>query len=317
MNRKMKKILCDLLWVSVLATVVTGCNHKALCYDHRHTSVRVEFDWSESPEADPGGMCVLFYPVDGGSPVVKEFSGSEGGRVEVPEGEYDVVCYNKDVANVLWRGAESLVTLEVYTRGSSVTEDLDGGFAVPPLSGDEISVVAAPGCLWSSRLDDVRVDSGGEESESVVVLAPRRVTRRVVWEMSSVVDSGNLAVCRAVLSGLSGSLRLGSVTPVPAAVSMPSSGIVDGEDAEKLTGSFECFGCSKDSSCRHLLTLYCWSPGGNVLASWDVTDQVHAAADTDEIRLVVTGRIEIPDERNSGFDPGVDGWDDKQGDIIM
>lgn len=312
----MKKIICMLGWVAVLAVVVTACNHKELCYDHRHTVVRVDFDWSEDPAAAPSGMCVLFYPAGGGAPVVTEFVGREGGRVGIPAGEYDVICYNKNAANVLWRGAESLVTLEVYGREGSVTEGLDEGLAAPPLSGGE-PVVAAPGRLWSCRLDDVRIESGGGEVENVVLLAPRSVTRRVVWEMTSVTNGGNLTGVRAVLSGVSGSLRLGSVMPVSAAVTMPSAGGVDASDPEKLTGAFDCFGCGGDISCRHLLTIYCWSPNGNVMASWDVTDQVHAAGDADEIRLVVSGRIVIPDEADGGFAPGVGGWDNKQSDIIM
>ena len=312
----MKNILCLLGWGAGLAVVVTGCSHKELCYDHRHTVVRVEFDWSEDPAAAPSGMCVLFYPADGGAPVVKEFAGREGGRVEIPAGDYDVVCYNTDASEVSFQGVGSFSTLVAVTRESSVSEGLDEGLASPPLPVEE-PVVAAPGRLWSCRLDDVRVESGGDGVENVVLLAPRSVTRRVVWEMTSITNGGNLTGVRAVLSGVSGSLRLGSVMPVSAAVTMPSAGGVDAANPELLTGAFDCFGCGGDISCRHMLTIYCWSPNGNVMASWDVTDQVHAAADGEDIRIVVSGDIVIPDESDGGFSPGVGGWDDKQSDIIM
>ena len=313
----MKNIVFVFGWFAALLFLAASCNHKELCYDHHHTRVRVEFDWSEAADAAPAGMSVLFYPVGGGVPQVREFEGREGGEIEIPDGDYDVVCYNADAANVTCRGMESLDLLEASTRAGSVMEGLDGTLAAPPHSESDEAVVAAPGRLWSCRRNGVRIVPSSEAEDNVVLLAPRRVTRHVVWEVSQVVNAGGLTAVRAVLSGVSGSLRLGSFMPVTGAVSMPSSGGVDGGNAEKLTGGFDCFGCGKDVSCKHILTLYCWSPYGNVTASWDVTDQVHAAADGEDIRLVVSGRIVIPDGQSGGFTPGVDGWEDKSSDIIM
>lgn len=315
----MKKIICVLGCVAVLGVFATACNHKELCYDHRHTTVRVEFDWTEAPGASPSGMCVLFYPTGGGAPVVKEFAGKEGGRVDIPDGEYDVVCYNADASNVSYRGMESLDALEACVRESSVMEGLDSGLAAPPHSDGEETVVAAPGGLWSCRVDGVQFVPDSEGVDNVVVLTPRSVTRRVVWEMSPVSGSGNLRGVRAVLTGMSGSLLMGSYEPASSVATIPSAGKADDGEPEKLTGSFESFGCPGGTTCRHMLTLYCWSAYGNVMASWDVTDQVHAAAADGDIhvKVTVTGGITIPDEESGSFDPGVDGWDDRNSDVIM
>lgn len=308
-----------LVWVAALALFGTSCDHKKLCYDHRHTTVRVEFDWAAAPDAAPAGMCVLFYPAGGGAPEVKEFAGKEGGSIDIPDGVYDVVCYNADASNVSYRDVESLDALEACVRESSVMEGLDGGLAAPPLVDDGESVVAAPGRLWSCRVDGVELVPDGQGADNVVVLAPRCVTRHVFWEVSPVTGSGNLRVVRAVLSGMSGSLRLGACEPASALVSIPSAGEADGGDPEKLTGGFECFGCPGGTACRHMLTLYCWSAYGNVMASWDVTDQVHAASADGDIHIVVTvtGGITIPEEGSGDFDPDVDGWDDRYSDVIM
>lgn len=305
------------VWVAVLALLGTACDHKELCYDHRHTTVRVEFDWAEAPGAAPVGMCVLFYPAGGGAPVVKEFAGRDGGSVDISDGVYDVVCYNTDASDVSYRGTESLDAMEACLRESSVMEGLDGALAAPPHSDSGEAVVAAPGRLWSCRVDDVELVPDGEGGDNVVMLAPRCVTRRVVWEMSRVAGSGNLKAVRAVLSGMSSSLAMGSYESGASVAAIPSAGKVDDADAEKLTGSFESFGCPGGTSCRHILTLYCWSDHGNVLASWDVTDQVHAAPAGGDIRVSVSGNISIPDENSGNFDPDVDGWDDKFSDIIM
>ena len=198
-------------------------------------------------------------------------------------------------------------------------EGLDGALAALPHPDSDETVVAAPGRLWSCRVDGVELIPDGQGGDNVVVLSPRSVTRRVVWEVSPVSGSGNLKAVRAVLSGMSSSLLLGSEDPGSAVAAIPSSGEVDGADGERLTGSFGSFGCPGGTACRHILTLYCWSDHGNVMASWDVTDQVHAASDGD-IHIVVTvpGGISIPDENSGSFDPGVDGWDDNRfSDIIM
>ncbi len=46
-----------------VAALMQGCEHKDLCYDHSHmTDLRVDFDWSAAPDAEPGTMVVHFFP---------------------------------------------------------------------------------------------------------------------------------------------------------------------------------------------------------------------------------------------------------------
>ena len=59
----------SLYLLAALATVLCSCEHKELCYHHPHEArIRVVFDWRDAPEANPRGMCVLFYPETGGAP---------------------------------------------------------------------------------------------------------------------------------------------------------------------------------------------------------------------------------------------------------
>ena len=47
-----------------VAALMQGCEHKDLCYDHSHmTDLRVDFDWSAAPDAEPGTMVVHFFSV--------------------------------------------------------------------------------------------------------------------------------------------------------------------------------------------------------------------------------------------------------------
>ena len=55
-----------LFYLLTALLVFTSCEHKELCYYHPHAAkVRVEFDWRDAPQADPAGMCVYFYPIEG------------------------------------------------------------------------------------------------------------------------------------------------------------------------------------------------------------------------------------------------------------
>ena len=72
----MKALLRLLLLLLPLLPAATGCDHRDLCYDHRHyVPVSLEFDWSEAPEAAPESMVVWFFPADGSQGQIRAFPG--------------------------------------------------------------------------------------------------------------------------------------------------------------------------------------------------------------------------------------------------
>ena len=68
--------------------------------------VKLEFDWKNAPQANPEGMCVFFYPEEGGEPVRFDFTGKTGGEIDIKVGRYKVLCYNNDTEAVQFRGME-------------------------------------------------------------------------------------------------------------------------------------------------------------------------------------------------------------------
>ncbi len=55
--------------ISVAAAIMlaASCRHKDLCYDHTHmVDLRVDFDWSLAPSAQPSTMVLCLFPTDGG-----------------------------------------------------------------------------------------------------------------------------------------------------------------------------------------------------------------------------------------------------------
>lgn len=62
----MKRIMR--FWTLLALLAMTACEHKELCYEHPHVGfVRVLFDWSQLPGANPECMYVRFFP-EGGRP---------------------------------------------------------------------------------------------------------------------------------------------------------------------------------------------------------------------------------------------------------
>ena len=102
---------------TLLTMILFSCEHKELCFHHPHVAtVRVDFDWKNAPQANPEGMCVYFYPEEGGYPVRFDFAGKDGGPVEIKVGRYRILCYNNDTESLLFRGMEGFDTHEGYTR---------------------------------------------------------------------------------------------------------------------------------------------------------------------------------------------------------
>lgn len=53
------------VWLIAAACLLAACSNRELCYDHTHwLDLRIEFDWSAEPDADPSAMVVYLFPTD-------------------------------------------------------------------------------------------------------------------------------------------------------------------------------------------------------------------------------------------------------------
>lgn len=89
----MKSLSHLIVGILMAATIFlsAACEHRDLCYDHSHwTDLKVEFDWSEAPDATPHTMVVYLFPRDGSLPRRYEITDVKNGtKVRVPSGEFD------------------------------------------------------------------------------------------------------------------------------------------------------------------------------------------------------------------------------------
>ena len=327
--------------VSLLSLfVICSCTHKDLCVHHPHDiKVRVDFDWIGVPEADPAGMCVFFYPVEGGQPRRYDFNGMTGGEIEITVGHYMVMCYNNDTEGVLFRGKNDFCCHEAYTRDGNIFEPVFGnGYAPPskPGTGEE-RVVITPDMMWGSIATEVELtDSGicytcstmrGEaeriiSDEFVITLYPTELTCIYTYEIRNVKNLKHATQMCATISGMAGGINLSSQKLHAESVTLPLESSFD--KVSTITGRFITFGHHEDNPDPHRMNLYVWMDDGQKYLfgtegdRFDVTEQVHNAPDKRRVHLVIDG-LDLPQpiENGHGFKPSVDDWDVWEGDIIM
>ena len=99
----MRKAMIRLAVAAMLpvAALMQGCEHKDLCYDHSHmTDLRVDFDWSAAPDAEPGTMVVHFFRPDGSLYKRVEFTSATGGIARLEAGKYMMLFHNGEMETV-------------------------------------------------------------------------------------------------------------------------------------------------------------------------------------------------------------------------
>lgn len=342
-----------LLLAAMVTMILCACNHKQLVDQNTFmTTLRVDFDWSEAPEAMPEGMCVYFYPLlnsdsryeaaapDPTLPVRRfDFSGRSGGRIDLPHGRYRVMCFNNDTEAALYRNHHNFDTHEVYTRDGSIFETIYGTSAhmspPRPQGTENERVVITPDYMWGCATVDLNVTPDGvtysiEPYEAqvnsracrlpdmrTILLVPHLQVCEYTYEINNVTNIGNATQMCASLTGMAGSMFLGSETLGSECVTLPATASRTG--ASSICGDLLTFGHHPANATPHKLVLYVWfTDGSKYYYTFDVTDQVNNAPDKRHVHLVLSGlEFPTPISDGSGFSPSVDGWSEEESDILM
>lgn len=351
----MKRLIKLLSLWAVPLLLLMGCNHKELCDIHPHEiTIRVAFDWVEAPEANPRGMCVYFYPLDGGSGKRIDFPNRMGGKVKLRVGNYRILCFNNDTEANIFFNTHSFDSHGVYTREGNVLEPIYGNSANYNPRGEGIDqerVVITPDMMWGCSAVDVMIaddhvrytcvpqsalsrsnsqPQSSEDSragypittnEQVITLFPHEMVCTYTYEVRNVSNLKHVVNICGTLSGMAGQMTLSSEALSTEPVTLPFETYSDG--VSTLTGRFYTFGHHAENLDPHTMTFYvvmddgtklCYTGGKNL----DVTQQVHEAPDFRHVHLIIDG-LDLPQpiENGHGFKPGVDDWGVVEEDIIM
>lgn len=311
-----------MLFAATVIALSSSCVHKDLSTNHTHTvSLNVVFDWQNAPDADPASMALYLYPEQGGGPLRYDFTDRRGGVIRVPCGRYSAFCLNSD--NTDWaqfRGMSDIRTFEVFTREVQI---LSGNGlstrALPRAEGTESeSMVATPGMTWSGRLDGINFHY--TDSEQRITLFPEEV---VCHYTVDIVDITNLKYLEGLtldgtLSGMAQGYLPGQNRTTDMCSTQPFTADVSA-DKTSVHGEFLTFGDSSTILTNHALTVYAiLTDGSKWYYTFDVSEQIHSAADRRHVHIMLSGlKFPKPIVNGGGFHPEIEDWQSVNVDISM
>lgn len=318
----MKKLFLRTLLAATVIASSSSCEHKDLCMDHTHTvSLNVIFDWRNAPDAAPASMALYLYSELGGEPLRYDFTDRRGGVIRVPFGRYSALCLNSD--NTDWaqfRGMSDIGTFEVFTREAQTLRGYDlATRSLPRAEGTENeSMVAAPGMTWSGRLDGI--DLNYTDSDRNITLLPEE---SVCHYTVDIVDITNLRYVEGLtldgtLSSMAQGYLPGQNRVTDTRSTLPFTVDVS-DDKTSVHGEFLTFGDCPTTLTNHALTVYViLTDGTKWYCTFDVTDQIHSAADRRHVHIVLDGlTLPKPIVNGGGFHPEIEDWQSVNVDISM
>ena len=214
----------------LIVLILSSCKAELrdLCYDHNHwNNVDIRFDWQHAPGADAKGMSVLFYNQQepGREAERYEFIGHQGGQARLLPGTWQAIAYNNDTEAILYRGSESINTLEAYTRESSIEEGTQLTRAgMPRATGTEDEpVILEPDPLWGVASEPIVTNT--EKKDVALTLLPTARAHRMTITIHNVP---NLQYTKGVA---------GSITGLAPGVNMLTGEPLEGCATEAFVGS--------------------------------------------------------------------------------
>lgn len=295
-----------------------SCEHKELCYMHEHgEKLFVKFDWNKCSDANPDGMRTMFYNVNGDSPLVENLIGKYGGNVDVDKGQYKIIAFNNNTETILWRGENSISTLETYTKETHIVNDeVDKNIPRHDLTKEQ-PIAKEPEMFWHSLV----VEHTYNTENDTIVIAMQNAIRRVQIDIGTIKNAQYITSMKATMSGVLGSLFISNNTADTKDITIPFD-VHLSSDKTRVIGSHNYFGCCNslsdiDPNKIHILTIYFWSSGGNVVKYFDVTKVIHDAPDPYNVYIKIDSEIDIPEGigNGEGFNPDIGEWEDQNDDI--
>lgn len=346
MNRKTIYAALATLCLMTLGVLSSSCEHKDLCYQYPHMkTIRVAFDWRDASDASPKGMCVCFYPIEGGGYQRFDFKGTTGGEVELRTGVYHVICYNNDTESVLFHDTEKFNYHGGYTRDGNILEPIYGNganYAPRARGAEDERVVITPDMMWGCTAMKVEITDAGiryicipfsdknnwtdkpaMNTEQVITLYPHELICTYTYEVRNVRNLKHATHMCGSLSGMAPSMLFGDETLGTECVTIPFEAVSDG--VSTITGKFYTFGHHKDNPSPHRMTFYVIMDDGSKYVygmdageHFDVTSQVHTAPDPKHVHLIIDGlNLPQPIENGHGFNMSVNNWAEVNEDIIL
>lgn len=323
-------------WLMILLLMLMGCERNKLCYDHPHGNLSVLMDWSLLPPEikKPEGVRISFYNQETGEEHTY-YRDTEGGKVSVRDGHYNLIVYNSDTEMMEFKGMDRFETAGAYmldrqrtassnfpagSKGNGVYY-LPGGIANEHTRNE--TFVTQPDKLFAAYSGDVELELEKIQKQDTIYIAPENKVMKI--KFTAKIEGLKYArQCRATLSGVARSIRLSTATAdsrQPATMFFD----MDKQDSTTCVKTMRAFGMAQSSGqtpasqrIQHLLALE-FILINNELKNFefDVESQIDydAIGPGKELSIEVGG-IKLPEVKPSGGGGGIDASMEDWGDVV-
>lgn len=340
------RLLLHALWL--LACLLSGCEHKDLCFDHMNHATKYEtrIDASyeliwEMPESDgydwktlwpedfgisysslnpqmPIGLCVNSYGSDGRKS--EKHLPVDGGIVEMSPGQNSLLMYNDDTEFIVIDNLNNSISAKATTRSRS-RASYNGNMYNVQATGSREYTVSPPDPLFCHYIETYDQQPLVKPETLSVLLRPLVFTYYVRFEFSHGIEYVGLA--RGAMAGMAASVYMfdGHTGSDKATILYDDCTVYDW-GVEAKVNSFGIPDYPNQSYNRsgefYGLTLELLLKNGKRLTfDFDVS---HIVASQPHGGVIVLDGIEVNDETGSesgsGFDVDVEGWGEYE-DVII
>ena len=303
-------LLCILSYTSCQRRPLTSADYMVI------VNLEIEKDIvNYEVEKDPSLMRCIFYDSNSGAFVTQAFLPPTGGQVSlIPAREYDILVYNFDTEST-WLEEETWYQ-RIYASTSLIPDSFRTKLRSRATKGDEELIVYDPDHLFVGRLNDVFIPSRSVDAPPVVLdIRCETIVESWLLEAKTVTGVKNIGSIAAVITGLSGSNRIGYNERSLEYVSVYFDNQVIDENGV-LTAKFNTFGWHKNIIQPQVLSLVFTDVAGKGhVFNIDISDQF---PNNKEQIIRVEAEIDIPDATptgDGGFVPKVEEWDEVNTDI--
>lgn len=319
-------------WLTLcsIITIVAACDRRELTY-YSEAEIEITADWTRAglnEKEQQYGATALFYPTDGGSPVVALMGDRTHKTVHLKKGCYNVILFNRsfdDFDNIAFRGERNYHTLEAYAKNIETRNNSSSGKVITD-SPDELAACCIEGFeVTSAMLGNYNTAStapgkrnaADRENGKRLYMAPQKLTRKITTKIH-IKGMNNIHHATCTLGGVSESIFLysGKLSENMVTQEFELSTPIKDPDSETngtLSATFSVFGFSDD--IPHELHLEALLVDGKTLFTESFKDvQIRQEQEGDgTMSIVIDTACENPvpdvkEEGGSGFDAEVDNW---------
>ena len=256
----------------------------------------------------PETVRACFYSTQTHKLVAEEFLPPEGGFIDIPAGNYDLIVYSLGTEITRINDIESRASAYAYTSELGATVRITYGTAESK-AVEDYKVIHEPDHVFVGSVENIHIPVHAEEEVIVIEAGLTSILDTYSFEVRHINGAGNIRKADVYITGQSPSRHLWDRRFPNKACAIYFESIID-EQKGNLYTVFNTFGkfpnAHNDVYINVLLTD---TKGSRYQWIYDVTDQFDDP-DNHTHEIIIEDPIVIP-EGNDGFTHDVHDWDDE------